>query len=100
MPQFTPGPWKRSDNARWNVYASNNGHGKAICTMRNYNRHDPDTQEADHNAELISRSPELLECLQDLLDWAEYMGGWNAPCWVWAQDLVDQIKEGPDHETL
>lgn len=33
------------------------------------------------NAQLIAAAPAMQQAIEDLLAWAEYMGGWDAKVW-------------------
>ena len=36
-------------------------------------------------APMLAVAPDMREALRDLLEWAEHMGGWDAPAWVRAR---------------
>jgi hypothetical protein len=41
---------------------------------------------------------DMARALRALLDWAEMMGGWDAPCWEQARRVLDGAtrKKNPD----
>lgn len=50
-----------------------------------------DEEDAAH-ALLIAAAPQLRTVLAALLDWSAHMGGWSAPCWQDAQDLLARLR--------
>jgi hypothetical protein len=53
-----------------------------------------DTTDMAH-ARLIAMAPELRDALASLLDWESRTGGWEAPCWRKARDLMLILQEPP-----
>lgn len=49
---------------------------------------------SDREERLNAAAPEMLGALRGLLEWAEQMGGWEAPCWRRAAMVVESL----DHE--
>ena len=48
------------------------------------------------NATAIMLVPRMREVLAELVQWATHMGGWDAPCWRSAEDVVARMRPGPD----
>ncbi len=44
----------------------------------------------------MDRVEALTEPLRDLVDWAENMGGWDAPCWARAREVLSGGQPAPD----
>lgn len=44
---------------------------------------------------MTARERAMLALLEDLLAWAEYMGGWEAPCWKRALRYVRRMRVSP-----
>jgi len=44
------------------------------------------------NARLIEAAPQLRDALAALIEWSAHMGGWTAPCWQEAQDLLAKLR--------
>lgn len=49
-------------------------------------------EEDAENARLITAAPELRAMLAGLVEWAARTGGWSAPCWQDAQDLLAGLR--------
>jgi hypothetical protein len=47
---------------------------------------------------LAAVAPRIIDVLDQLLSWAEQMGGWDAPCWAAARDLRETLA--PRQEAL
>ena len=43
--------------------------------------------------DLIEEHGNLIVALKELLKWADKMGGWDAKCWKYAQNLVTRIEK-------
>jgi len=54
--------------------------------------HKDKAKRAAANANLIALAPEMYEILNGLLKWQAYMGGWEAPIWGRAKNIVGRIK--------
>jgi hypothetical protein len=63
--KFTPGPWVQYSN--W--YIRSEGGCGAIATVCRPIRPQVDDDECIANANLIAAAPELLACLEELLEW-------------------------------
>jgi len=50
-----------------------------------------DEEDVAH-ALLIAAAPQLRAVVAALLDWSAQMGGWSAPCWQEAQDLLATLR--------
>ncbi len=51
---------------------------------------------------LATAAPSIIDVLDQLLRWAEQMGGWEAPSWVAARDLRERLaarQETPSTQT-
>ncbi len=44
------------------------------------------------NASLIAAAPQLQAALQRLAQWADSMGGWDAPCWAEAAAVLASLR--------
>ena len=49
------------------------------------------------NANAILLLPDLRSTLTELIEWAARTGGWDAPCWRTAEDLLRQIQSASPH---
>ena len=85
----TPGPWRAVRAAHSNYYThsieSSDGHVASIA------RRSTDVAlcpKAEANARLIAHAPDLVGALCALVDWAQNMGGWEAPCWQRARRVL------------
>ncbi len=45
------------------------------------------------NAAMILLLPRLRNTMFRLVEWASRTGGWDAPCWRYAEALVQQLRE-------
>ena len=91
MTQFTPGPWtiRKNETTRL-VFVGNPDTTHSYPLFRDIGPCEANDQDWA-NARLVATSPKLVECLQELLEWREYMGGWEAPCWERAEQLVADL---------
>ncbi len=48
------------------------------------------------NATAIMLVPRMREVLEELVQCATHMGGWDAACWRSAEDVVARLHPGPD----
>jgi hypothetical protein len=49
------------------------------------------------NARAILLLPQLRAALTDLTEWAARTGGWDAPCWRTAEDLLRRLRSISPH---
>ena len=49
------------------------------------------------NARAILLLPHLRTTLADLIEWAARTGGWDAPCWQVAEQLLRQLRSISPH---
>ena len=49
------------------------------------------------NAKAILLLPDLRSTLTELIEWAARTGGWDAPCWRTAEDLLRKIRSASPH---
>jgi hypothetical protein len=68
--QHTPGPWRtKRKNNPYNIRVGVDGLAVAYVPRPKWGYDAPDTDEVSQaNARLIAAAPELLECLQDLIE--------------------------------
>jgi hypothetical protein len=91
------GPWVADDNrspARV-IAAGDPSNAIALVYLT-----DPTTRrrslEYATNLSTIVAAPDMLAALKGLREWAQMMGGWDAPCWADADDAIAKA-EGTDN---
>lgn len=89
----TPGPWKYDrgrcaviSETRFSVEPSEGLDGIPLCVVSLLGAMSGDDTNAD--ALLIAAAPDMLAALVRLRAWAEQTGGWEAPCWENACDVI------------
>ena len=105
--RHTPGPWSIGDIDREHdereIVAGRErqtGAGECesiICLVCPVGTDPIDSWDAptrDANARLIAKAPEMREVIGKLVEWAEYMGGWENPVWDKARTVLAEI-DGP-----
>jgi hypothetical protein len=53
---------------------------------------DRSAAEAEALARLVAAAPDLLSAMQALTEWANQMGGWEAPAWGKARAAIDKAQ--------
>ena len=69
--KHTPGPLFAQQNESGNLYRVETAAGYITA----------EEIEREEDALLYAAAPDLLAAGKALEAWAEYMGGWDAPCW-------------------
>jgi hypothetical protein len=92
----TPGPWRavRAESCDYYTYRIETaaGHIASIAGWTTVGTVCPTTAA---NARLIAHAPDLAQGLHDLMTWAGWMGGWDAPCWERARRALAQATGTP-----
>jgi hypothetical protein len=87
---YTPGPWTAKQDQDSTGATTIRANGINICFLSYYNKgvKTLDPYEVEANARLIAAAPELLEALQNLVQFVE-----------WREDfIVEDHKEGEDNQ--
>jgi hypothetical protein len=94
-----PEPWTcvRIETPDYYVYEINSGSGH-VASIAGWTHFATICPITDANAELICKAPAMLRVLKDLLEWAAFTGGWNAPCWEQATAIVTNLQAPPSSE--
>lgn len=88
MNMHTPGPWTTQhpqgtfETFIWQAEP----HSVLLASAHGLNR--------EANARLIAAAPELLEAVYQLVQWADCMGGFEAPQWGRARAALAKAKGG------
>lgn len=90
----TPKPWRvENPKGRFTAVFITNDDGNGVIARVNLSRGGTNAPyEGEANAALITAAPDMLEVLESLLSWAEYMGGWEDPAWKQARAAVKRAK--------
>jgi hypothetical protein len=83
----TPGPWQVNSGAVETVS------GIPIARMDREPSNGTMPVERDCNAYLCAASPEMLYTLEELVKWAEFMGGWDSPVWDRAKAAIKLARK-------
>ncbi len=46
--------------------------------------------------DMAKHAPDMARCLRDLCEWAERVGGWDAPAWERARALLRRVDGVPE----
>lgn len=91
-----PEPWTcvRSETSEYYVYEihADGGHVASVAGWANFGTICPITVA---NARLLTNAPALLDALKGLVEWGQQTGGWDAPCWRQAEELITVIEAAP-----
>lgn len=86
---YTPGPWRSVETGDDGYYTHQikitGGH---IASIAGWSDQDAVCPTTEANARVIEHAPDLAAAVNDLLAWAEGMGGWDAPCWERARAVL------------
>ena len=101
----TPGPWRRvateDDGYYTHQIEITGGH---IASIVGWSKYGQVCQTTAANANLIEHAPDLADALNGLLRWEAEMGGWEAPCWQRARNVLRHATGSdtpfPDASTL
>lgn len=78
MGHHTPGPWQRAQNSGGPVYIIAQPHWPRICTLRDI---DDEQEQTQANARLIAAAPELLAALRlCLLEVVQFHAEYHNDC--------------------
>jgi hypothetical protein len=85
--------WDFGDAAPLSILDAN---GAALLAVAGHGAWLEPTHPNDHVVagtliQLAAAAPRIIEALDQLLSWAEHMGGWEAPCWAAARELCDTL---------
>jgi hypothetical protein len=105
-----PLPWKTVENCDFGDAAPLSildANGAALLAVAGHGDWLEPAQQHDHLVagtliQLAAAAPSIIEVLDQLLRWAERMGGWEAPSWVAARDLRERLaarQETPSTQT-
>ena len=103
--EMSPADPQAGDPGPLRIFDSGDGpDGRAVCILPgNLARQAPDNtldrvlDDQDlANATAIMLVPRMREVLEELVQWATHMGGWDAACWRSAEDVVARMRPGPD----
>jgi hypothetical protein len=96
-----PEPWTlvRTETPEYYVYEINAGPGH-VASIAGWTHFGTICPITEANAQLICKAPALLRVLKSLMEWSSFTGGWNAPCWQEAQDLLAKLQaSSPSNDT-
>lgn len=95
-----PEPWTlvRSETPEYYVYEINAGHGH-VASIAGWTHFGTICPITEANAQLICKAPALLRVLNSLVEWSGFTGGWNAPCWQEAQELLAALQASSSDDT-
>jgi hypothetical protein len=85
--------WDFGDAAPLSILDAN---GASIFAVAGHGDWLAPTHQNDHLVagaliQLAAAAPRIIDGLDQLLRWAEHMGGWDAPCWAAARALRDTL---------
>lgn len=90
--EHTPKPWAVEDG----VFVVSTVTEEAVCALVDSNdavlAADAVTDEDRANVALMVAAPDMLEALEALTAWADYMGGWEAKPWTDAKAAIARAK--------
>lgn len=75
---------------RWSVCVIPGNLGHRMPDGRSVQLLDEDDISA---ARLIAAAPKIRSVLQSLVQWAQQMGGWDAPCWQEAEHVLAEVAD-------
>jgi hypothetical protein len=81
----------RTETPEYYVYEINAGPGH-VASIAGWTHFGTICPITEGNAQLIFKAPALLRVLTSLIEWAAFTGGWEAPCWQEAQDLLAELR--------
>lgn len=83
---------------RFDGHGINDAEGQRIAKVSSCEPYTYDTGTPQRNAEfdnlsnMFAAAPEMLAALEKLVDWAQYMGGWDAVVWKQARQAIAKAK--------